>query len=100
MTPLHQVGLAGLEEQVLCERPDCLRERVGCDADAVQCLGGDPPFTARLSYRILPSTATSEKFFRQVAVKFALDRARTRAARSNARTLTRDGISTDPRSRT
>ena len=46
--------------------------------------GGGPPFTARLGYPIFACTATSEKFSRQVAVKFSLDSFCARAARARA----------------
>ena len=46
--------------------------------------GGGLPSTARLGYPIFACTATSEKFSRQVAVKFSLDSFCARAARARA----------------
>src|SRR5262245_66484820 len=40
---------------------------------SAKSMGGGLPSTARLGYPISACTATSEKFSRQVAVKFALD---------------------------
>src|SRR5262245_41955506 len=84
MTPLHQVGPAGLEEQVLGCAAGCMSVSECSTVNAVVGLGGGPPSTARLGYPISSCTSTREKIPRQVAVKFSLDTARTRTTRSRA----------------